>query len=99
MKRFIAVLIMIFFSMTVIIDAAIATERIKGLIKQIEIDTNTVVVTDERTGKDVTLIVEDKEILRKFKIGDKVSAIYETKDDKNIAKEFKKDVKKRRIGC
>jgi hypothetical protein len=67
---------------------------LNGRVKSIILDVNTVVVTDY-DGKDVTLSIEDKEILDKFKkglikIGDDVNVKYIIKDGKNIPFSFRK---------
>lgn len=98
MKRFITVLIVLVFSMVATTDIAIAAEKIIGLIKNMDADTNTVVITDERTKEDITIIVESKEKLDKFNVDDKVEVLYETKDGKNIASSFRRYFKKR-VGC
>jgi hypothetical protein len=67
---------------------------LNGRVKSIDLPVNTVVVTDY-DGKDVTLSIEDQEILVKFKnglikIGDDVNVKYRIKDDKKIPYSFRK---------
>jgi hypothetical protein len=67
---------------------------LNGRVKSIDLSVNTVVVSDY-DGKDVTLSIEDKEILVKFKnglikIGDDVNVKYRIKDDKKIPFSFRK---------
>jgi len=67
---------------------------LNGRVKSIDLSVNTVVVTDY-DGKDVTLSIEDQEILVKFKnglikIGDDVNVKYRIKDDKKIPYSFRK---------
>ncbi|MDI6728054.1 MAG: hypothetical protein QMD44_03890 [Thermodesulfovibrionales bacterium] len=72
-----------------LIGLAIAAEKIKGTIKNIDSGAGTVVVTDSN-GKDVTLILEDKGKLGKYSIGDKIKGKYESKSGKNVATDFRK---------
>jgi hypothetical protein len=67
---------------------------LNGRVKNIDLIINAVVVTDY-DGKDVTLSIEDQEILNKFrkgliKIGDDVNVKYIIKDGKNIPFSFRK---------
>jgi len=67
---------------------------LNGRVKSIDLAVNTVVVTDY-DGKDVTLSIEDKEILGKFnnrliKIGDDVNVKYIIKDGKKVPFSFRK---------
>jgi hypothetical protein len=67
---------------------------LNGRVKHIDLALNTVVVTDYE-GKDVTLVIEDSEIMNKFrygliKIGDDVNVKYRIKDGKNIPFSFRK---------
>ena len=61
---------------------------LNGRVKNIDLSTKTVVVTDYE-GKDFKLSIEDKEIIGKFrdgriKVGDDVNVKYRIKDGKNI---------------
>ncbi|MGO9954343.1 MAG: hypothetical protein ACLPN1_19320 [Dissulfurispiraceae bacterium] len=61
---------------------------LNGKIKRIDLTEDSVVVTNYE-GKDFKLIIEDKEIIAKFrdgriKVGDDVNVKYKVKDGKNI---------------
>jgi hypothetical protein len=96
-RKFAAVLIMLFFCsliVTQVFAAPAGQVLLNGRVKSIDLSVNTVVVSDY-DGKDVTLSIEDKEILVKFKnglikIGDDVNVKYRIKDDKKIPFSFRK---------
>ncbi len=61
---------------------------LNGKVKSIDLVSKTVVVTDYR-GKDISLSIEDNEILDKFrdgriKIGDDINVKYIIRDNKNV---------------
>jgi hypothetical protein len=83
------------FCIAMLTGVAMAEEKVsvKGNVKSIDIDSKTAVVNAD--GKDIKIIVEDKETLAKFKDGrisvdDEVKVKYIIKDGKNIATYFKK---------
>ena len=97
MKRKIAFFLTALF-LTVLAGAAGAEERIRGTVKSIDLETNTVVVTTYE-GQEVTITIsaEDASTLRKLKerlirVDDDVKVKYITKDGKNVATYFKKSV-------
>ena len=89
--KFAAFLIMVFFCSMIVSDIFAAQAGqilLNGRVKSIELATNTVVVTDYE-GKDFKLILEDAEIIAKFrdnriKVGDDVNVKYLVKDGRNV---------------
>ena len=90
-RKFPSVLIILFFCGLIITDVFAAQAGqilLNGRVKSIELATNTVVVTDYE-GKDFKLILEDAEIIAKFKdrrikVGDDVNVKYLIKDGRNV---------------
>lgn len=89
MARLIRILLGAILCVALLIGLAIAAEKIKGTIKNIDSGAGTVVVTDS-DGKDITLTLEDKGKLSKYSVGDKVKGKYESKGGKNVATDFRK---------
>lgn len=87
-KRVIALMVAVLFCALLIAGIAFA-ENVKGVIKSVDAEKGTVVVTDKKSGKDVAVIVEHKNKLDKFKAGDDVKVRYEIKDGKNVATDFR----------
>jgi Cu/Ag efflux protein CusF len=88
-KRFVALLIAVLFCIPLVTGVAFASDKAKGVVKSIDMNAGTVVITDKKSGKDVTVIVEDKEKLKSYKTGDNVKVRYEEKGGKNVATDFR----------
>ncbi|MCL4490475.1 MAG: hypothetical protein M1510_01015, partial [Nitrospirae bacterium] len=83
-KRFITIILAVVFCLAMLVNA-IAAEKIRGVIKSIDSSTGAIVVTDKNSGKDTTIIVENKEKLKKYKVGDETKIKYEVKGNRNVA--------------
>ena len=89
--KFAVLLIMLFFCSMLISDVFAAQAGqilLNGRVKSIDMASHTVVVTDYE-GKDFKLILEDAEIITKFrdgriKVGDDVNVKYLVKDGRNV---------------
>jgi len=73
---------------TEIMSAASGQILLNGRVKSIDLPSNTVVITDYE-GRDFNLVIDDAEIVAKFrdgriKVGDDVNVKYRIKDGKNI---------------
>ncbi len=89
MKKRVTVIVLAVIFCLAVITGAIAAEKIRGVIKSIDPSTNVMVVTDKSSGKDITITVENKEKLKKFKAGDEIKTKYEVKDNKNVASDVR----------
>lgn len=95
-SRLIAVSILTIFLMAMLTGVAFTEEiTFKGKIKKVDLDTNTVLITDKETGTDIEVIVEDKNAVDqlkagKIKVGNKAKVKYIKKDTKSIATYLKK---------
>jgi maltose-binding protein MalE len=96
MKRNLVVVILAALCLVVLAGVAGAEETIKGKVKTIDLETNTVVVTTYER-QDVTIIINanDTQTLKKLKekrikVDDDVKVKYVNKDGKNMATFFRK---------
>lgn len=99
MKRMslIAVVVLALCSFVFLAGVAVAEEKVSfiGKVKNIDLKSKTVVVTDKKTSTDITVTVEDKETLDKLSDGrinegDEVKVKYVVRDGKNLSTYFKK---------
>ena len=95
--RIAAGLIAAIFCIVFLSGIAVAEEKVTfiGKVKSIDLKTNTVVVTEKKTEKDITVQIEDDTTLAKLKDGrinegDEVKVKYIIKDGKNISTYFRK---------
>lgn len=84
-------------SMAIITGTVIAQEKksIKGIVRSIDLISNTAVVSTYEPKEDVAVLVEDKPTLDKFKdgrisAGDEVTVKYIIRDGKNVSTYFRK---------
>ena len=85
MKKRVTVIVLAVIFCLATIASAIAAEKIEGTIKRIDSGKGAIVVTDKKSGKDITITVEDKAKLKKYSTGDAIKIKYEVKDNKNVA--------------
>jgi Cu/Ag efflux protein CusF len=94
-KRNLAAVILAALCLAVLAGVAVAEEKASGIVKSIDLATNTVVITTyERQDVTITISAEDTHTLKKLKenlirVGDDVKAKYVKKDGKNVATFFR----------
>lgn len=99
MKRTVSLLLVMVFALCAFATAALAEEKMVGSITKIELAADgksaQVTLKDNKSGKDVTVLVSDELTLDKIKDkrivnGDEIRLKYEAKDGKNVSKYFRK---------
>ncbi len=96
MKRNLAVIFLAGLCLAILAGVAGASETVKGKVKSIDLETNTVVVTSyEKQDVTITISSDDKETLKRLKekriiVDDDVKVKYVNKDGKNVATFFRK---------
>jgi ABC-type glycerol-3-phosphate transport system substrate-binding protein len=95
-KRNLALVFLVALCLVVLAGVAGAEETIKGKIKTIDLETNTVVVTTyEKQDVTITISADDTQTLKRLKekriiVDDDVKVKYVNKDGKNMATFFRK---------
>jgi Ni/Co efflux regulator RcnB len=102
MKKIVSMMVMVAvmaFGVLAFTQVASAEEKCTGAITKIEMAADaasaTVTVKDNKTEKDIVVIINDAETLDKFKDhrineGDEIKMKYENSDGKNVSKYFRK---------
>lgn len=99
MKRTVSLLLVMVFALAAFATAAFAEEKMVGSITKIELAADgksaQVTLKDNKSGKDVTVLINDELTLDKIKDkrivnGDEIRLKYDVKDGKNVSKYFRK---------
>lgn len=99
MKRTASLLLVMVFALAAFATAAFAEEKMVGSITKIELAADgksaNVTLKDNKSGKDVTVLINDELTLDKIKDkrivnGDEIRLKYDVKDGKNLSKYFRK---------
>ena len=91
MKRNLTAILLAALCLAILAGVAGAEEQAKGILKSIDLETNTVVVTTyEKQEVTITISADDTRTLKKLKkkqikVGDEVHVKYVIKDGKNVA--------------
>jgi hypothetical protein len=95
-KRNLAAIFLAALCLAILAGVAGAEETVKGKVKTIDLETNTVVVTSyQRQDVTITISADDTETLKKLKekrikVDDEVRVKYVNKDGKNVSTFFRK---------
>jgi ABC-type glycerol-3-phosphate transport system substrate-binding protein len=95
-KRNLAAIFLAALCLAILAGVAGAEETVKGKVKTIDLETNTVVVTTyEKQDVTITISADDTETLKRLKekrikVDDDVKVKYVNKDGKNVATFFRK---------